>query len=158
MSSDMPELKLDRIDLLILDILRHDGRITNQALSERVNLTPRPCLERVRRLERSGVIKGYRAIIELEKQPLGLRLLVLVALSNPSGRASQKAFEALVMKTPQVVECHLISGTFEYSLKMRCRDLIHYRDITEAWLDDPGISIEKIVSHPELTCIKGPAF
>ena len=81
---------LDRIDEAIIDVLRHDGRITFEKLSNLVHLTPRPCLERVRKLERRGVIRGYGAIIDLQKLAPGLSLLVLVALSNQSGRAAQK--------------------------------------------------------------------
>ncbi|MCY1188620.1 Leucine-responsive regulatory protein [compost metagenome] len=85
---------LDRIDQAIIEVLRHEGRITYQKLSERVHLTPRPCLERVRKLEQLGVIRGYGAILDEKKLTPGLSLLVLVALSIQSGRAAQKAFEA----------------------------------------------------------------
>ena len=81
---------LDRIDEAILDVLRHNGRITYEKLSSLVHLTPRPCLERVRKLERRGVIRGYSAIIDVKAVSPGLSLLVLVALSNQSGRAAQK--------------------------------------------------------------------
>ena len=73
---------LDRIDQAIIEVLRHEGRITYQKLSERVHLTPRPCLERVRKLEQLGVIRGYGAILDEKKLAPGLSLLVLVALSN----------------------------------------------------------------------------
>ncbi len=81
---------LDRIDQAIIEVLRHDGRITYQKLSELVHLTPRPCLERVRKLEQLGVIRGYGAILDEKKLTPGLSLLVLVALSNQSGRAAQR--------------------------------------------------------------------
>ena len=145
---------LDRIDQAILEVLRHEGRITYQKLSERVHLTPRPCLERVRKLERMGVIRGYSAIIDQRKLTPGLSLLVLVALSNQSGRAAQKAFEAKVRGCPQVLECRLISGAFDYSLRMRCRDMEHYRVLTETWFNDPELHIDKLVSHPELAMVK----
>ena len=145
---------LDRIDQAILEVLRHEGRITYQKLSERVHLTPRPCLERVRKLERMGVIRGYSAIIDQRKLTPGLSLLVLVALSNQSGRAAQKAFEAKVRGYPQVLDCRLISGAFDYSLRMRCRDMEHYRVLTETWFNDPELHIDKLVSHPELAMVK----
>ncbi|AOE85519.1 Lrp/AsnC family transcriptional regulator [Pseudomonas sp. TCU-HL1] len=147
-------ISLDRIDQAIIEVLRHDGRITYQKLSERVHLTPRPCLERVRKLERMGVIRGYSAIIDQRKLTPGLSLLVLVALSNQSGRAAQKAFEAKVRGCPQVLECRLISGAFDYSLRMRCRDMEHYRVLTETWFNDPELHIDKLVSHPELAMVK----
>ncbi|WP_265532401.1 Lrp/AsnC family transcriptional regulator [Pseudomonas saponiphila] len=153
---DIRELSivLDRIDQAIIEVLRHEGRITYQKLSERVHLTPRPCLERVRKLEQLGVIRGYGAILDEKKLTPGLSLLVLVALSNQSGRAAQKAFEAKVRGCPQVLECRLISGAFDYSLRMRCRDMEHYRVLTEVWFDDPDLHIDKLVSHPELAMVK----
>ncbi|MCO6060109.1 Lrp/AsnC family transcriptional regulator [Pseudomonas sp. MOB-449] len=147
-------LILDRIDEAILDVLRHDGRITYEKLSSLVHLTPRPCLERVRKLEKRGVIRGYGAIIDVQMVSPGLSLLVLVALSNQSGRAAQKAFEACVMACPQVFECQLISGPFDYSLRMRCKDMEHYRVLTEAWLNNSELHIDKLVAHPELSVVK----
>jgi len=72
----------------------------------------------------------------------GLSLLVLVALSNQSGRSAQKAFEACMKACPQVFECQLISGPFDYSLRMRCRDMEHYRVLTETWLNNDELHID----------------
>ncbi|WP_433735226.1 Lrp/AsnC family transcriptional regulator [Pseudomonas monteilii] len=149
--------ELDRIDEAIINVLRHEGRITYEKLSTLVHLTPRPCLERVRKLERRGVIRGYGAIIDLQTVSPGLLLLVLVALSNQSGRAAQRAFEATVRACPQVHECQLISGHFDYSLRMRCRDMEHYRVLTETWMSDDELHIDKLVAHPELAAIKSTA-
>lgn len=148
---------LDRIDEAIIEVLRHDGRITYEKLSSLVHLTPRPCLERVRKLERRGVIRGYSAIIDVQKVSPGLSLLVLVALSNQSGRAAQKAFEACVNACPQVFDCQLISGHFDYSLRMRCRDMEHYRVLTETWMNNDELHIDKLVAHPELASVKSTA-
>ncbi|WP_085592874.1 Lrp/AsnC family transcriptional regulator [Pseudomonas sp. B14(2017)] len=145
---------LDRIDEAIIDILRHDGRITFEKLSSLVHLTPRPCLERVRKLERRGVIRGYGAIIDLQKVAPGVSLLVLVALSNQSGRAAQKAFEATLRNCPEVHECQLISGHFDYSLRLRCRDMEHYRLLSESWMNDDTLHIDKLVAHPVLAEVK----
>ena len=145
---------LDRIDEAIIEVLRHQGRITYEKLSSLVHLTPRPCLERVRKLERRGVIRGYGAIIDVQMVSPGLSLLVLVALSNQSGRSAQKAFEACVKACPQVFECQLISGPFDYSLRMRCRDMEHYRVLTETWLNNDELHIDKLVAHPELAVVK----
>ena len=139
---------LDRIDEAIIEVLRHDGRITFEKLSTLVHLTPRPCLERVRKLERRG------AIIDLQKLAPGLSLLVLVALSNQSGRAAQKAFEATMLACPDVYECQLISGHFDYSLRLRCRDMEHYRVLSESWMNNDALHIDKLVAHPELASIK----
>ncbi|KJZ56351.1 MULTISPECIES: Lrp/AsnC family transcriptional regulator [Pseudomonas] len=148
---------LDRIDEAIIEVLRHQGRITYEKLSSLVHLTPRPCLERVRKLERRGVIRGYGAIIDVQMVSPGLSLLVLVALSNQSGRSAQKAFEACVKACPQVFECQLISGPFDYSLRMRCRDMEHYRVLTETWLNNDELHIDKLVAHPELAVVKNTA-
>ena len=148
---------LDRIDEAIIEVLRHDGRITYEKLSSLVHLTPRPCLERVRKLERRGVIRGYSAIIDVQKVSPGLSLLVLVALSNQSGRAAQKAFEACVNACPQVLDCQLFSGHFDNSLRMRCRDMEHYRVLTETWMNNDELHIDKLVAHPELAVVKNTA-
>ena len=156
-TQDATPLPLDRIDEAIIDVLRHDGRITFEKLSTLVHLTPRPCLERVRKLERRGVIRGYAAIIDLQKITPGVSLLVLVALSNQSGRAAQKAFEATLRACPHVYECQLISGHFDYSLRLRCRDMEHYRLLSERWMNDDALHIDKLVAHPELAVIKSMA-
>jgi len=156
-TKDATQPPLDRIDHAIIDVLRVDGRITFEKLSTLVHLTPRPCLERVRKLERRGVIRGYGAILDLQKIAPGLSLLVLVALSNQSGRAAQKAFEATMQDCPQVYECQLISGHFDYSLRMRCRDMEHYRVLSETWMNDDALHIDKLVAHPELASVKSMA-
>ncbi|KHL74358.1 Leucine-responsive regulatory protein [compost metagenome] len=156
-TKDATSAPLDRIDQAIIDILRVDGRITFEKLSTLVHLTPRPCLERVRKLERRGVIRGYGAIIDPQKVAPGLSLLVLVALSNLSGRSAQKAFEATMLACPDVHECQLISGHFDYSLRVRCRDMEHYRVLSESWMNDGALHIDKLVAHPELASVKSIA-
>jgi Lrp/AsnC family leucine-responsive transcriptional regulator len=156
-TKDATSAPLDRIDQAIIDILRVDGRITFEKLSTLVHLTPRPCLERVRKLERPGVIRGYGAIIDPQKLAPGLSLLVLVALSNLRGRSAQKAFEATMLACPDVHECQLISGHFDYSLRVRCRDMEHYRVLSESWMNDDALHIDKLVAHPELASVKSIA-
>ena len=156
-TKDATSAPLDRIDQAIIDILRVDGRITFEKLSTLVHLTPRPCLERVRKLERRGVIRGYGAIIDPQKLAPGLSLLVLVALSNLRGRSAQKAFEATMLACPDVHECQLISGHFDYSLRVRCRDMEHYRVLSESWMNDGALHIDKLVAHPELASVKSIA-
>lgn len=156
-TKDATSPPLDRIDQAIIDILRVDGRITFEKLSTLVHLTPRPCLERVRKLERRGVIRGYGAIIDPQKLAPGLSLLVLVALSNLRGRSAQKAFEATMLACPDVHECQLISGHFDYSLRVRCRDMEHYRVLSESWMNDGALHIDKLVAHPQLASVKSIA-
>lgn len=151
-----PLALLDRTDLAILDVLRRQGRISNEKLSALVHLTPRPCSERVRKLERQGVIHGYGAYIDNRRVAPGMSLLVLVALSNQSGRAAQRAFEECVKSCNEVTACQLITGPFDYSLQMRCQDLEHYRVLTEKWLNRPELHIDKLVAHPALAEVKSP--
>ncbi|MEG0858432.1 MAG: Lrp/AsnC family transcriptional regulator [Pseudomonas sp.] len=145
---------LDRIDESILQVLRDDGRITYEKLSSLVHLTARPCLERVRRLEREGYIRGYSAIVDRQALDPGLSLLVLVALSNQSKRVAQKAFEGTVNRCAQVLDCRLITGMFDYSLRVNCTDMEHYRVLSESWLNNAELHIDKLVAHPELAAVK----
>jgi len=158
MTSNTMTHALDRIDRAIIDVLRREGRISYQKLSEHVHLTPRPCQERVRKLEQSGVIQGYSAIVDEQRVLPGLSLWVMVALSNQGNRASKRSFEACVRECSEVTECRLVSGAFDYCLRMRCRDMNHYLQVTEYWLNDSDLHIDKLVSHPELTCIKSAIY
>ena len=145
---------LDAIDLKILEILRKDGRITYQALSEKVHLTARPCQERVRKLEAAGVIKGYTARIETSATPRAVIVHAQIALASQSGRAAQHAFEAEVKKRPEVLDCWLVSGPFDYLVRLAFKDLEAYRALTSDWLAREAFRIEKIVGSPELQAVK----
>ena len=116
----------DRIDRKILRILQDDGRITVTELADRVGLSATPCGERVRRLERDGFITGYHA--RLNPQALGQSLLVFVEirLSAKSGRIFEE-FKREVLKLPNVLECHLVSGDFDYLIKARIPEMNAYR-------------------------------
>ncbi len=100
------------------------------------------------------MIRGYGAIIDQHKVAPGVSLLVLAALSNQSGRAAQKAFEATLHNCPEVHECQLISGHFDYSLRLHCRDMEHYRLLSERWMNDDTLHIDKLVAHPVLAEVK----
>jgi DNA-binding Lrp family transcriptional regulator len=108
----------------------------------------------VRKLERRGIIRGYGAVIDLQLVSPGLSLLVLAALSNQSGRSAQQAFESTIKKCPEVYDCQLISGHYDYSIRMRCRDMEHYRILTETWMNNSELHIDKLIAHPELSVIK----
>ncbi|MGH6610784.1 MAG: Lrp/AsnC family transcriptional regulator [Burkholderiaceae bacterium] len=149
----MATRELDRIDRKILEILQHDGRVTNQELSERVTLSARACLERVRRLERAGIISGYMALIEPRKLGGVLTVVVEVTLKDQT-QATHARFEQRVKASPEVIECFLVSGQCDYVLRLACRDLDHYRELTNAWTDDSTLRVEKISSKPELQTIK----
>lgn len=119
---------LDRIDRKILDHLQRDGRMSITELAQQVGLSTSPCAERVRRLERDGVITGYHA--RLSPEALGKTLLVFVEikLSSKSGDVFDKVRREL-LHLPEVLECHLVSGAFDYLVKARLRGMGEYRHL-----------------------------
>lgn len=122
----MADKKLDEIDIKILAALQGDGRLTNAALAQQVGLSATPCLERIKRLERDGFIEGYTA--RLNPALLGAALLVFVEVTIE--RTSEDVFgnfHASVLKLPEVLECHMVAGGFDYLLKVRVRDMAAYR-------------------------------
>jgi Lrp/AsnC family leucine-responsive transcriptional regulator len=135
-----PMKELDRIDRNILNELQKDGRISNVELSKRVGLSPTPCLERVRRLERQGYITGYTAI--LNPQFLDASLLVFVEITLNRGAADVfEQFNKAVQELEEIQECHLVSGDFDYLLKTRVSDMSAYRRLLgETLLRLPGVN------------------
>ncbi|KTE10763.1 AsnC family transcriptional regulator [Sphingopyxis sp. H115] len=119
-------IKIDAIGRKILQELSHDGRISNLELADRVGLSPSACLRRVQEFERSGVIKGYRAVIDPAKLGLTFIAYVTVGLSSHT-KKSQADFEAAVADAPEVRECHNITGTIEYLLRVETADLASYK-------------------------------
>lgn len=131
---------LDRTDRLILQCLQEDGRLSNVALARRVNLTPTPCLERVRRLERDGYIRGYTALLEPAMVDAGLLVFVEIDLLRTSPDAF-RSFRREAKKLPELLECHLVSGNFDYLLKARVKDMQDYRRLLgEKILALPGVA------------------
>ncbi len=124
----MRKLKLDSIDLRILKELQADGRLSFTDLAPKVGLTISPCLERVRRLERAGVIKGYGAVLDPRAVDAGLLVFIELSLTYSSPDIFAE-FKRAVRKLPQILECHLVSGDFEYLLKARLRDMNAYREL-----------------------------
>jgi len=122
-------MKLDRYDQQILEILQTDGRINNQDLADRIGLSPSPCLRRVRALEESGLIVGYRALLDAKK--LGLSLMAIVHISMDRHTPERFAnFEASVAVLPEVLECLLITGQdADYQIKVAVRDMDHYQSL-----------------------------
>ena len=120
-------MALDRFDQHILEVLQLDGRINNQDLADRIGLSPSPCLRRVRALEESGLITGYRA--QLDAKKLGLTLMALIHISMDKHTPERFAnFEAAVTVLPEVLECLLITGQdADYQLKVAVRDMDHYQ-------------------------------
>lgn len=122
----MPKIELDAFDRRILTALQTDGRLTNVELAERVNLSPSPCLRRVKRLEREGYIEAYRASLRRTRVGLGLTVFVGVKIdAHANDRA--EAFQDTVVAMPEVVACHLVSGEVDYLLEIVVPDLEHYQ-------------------------------
>lgn len=122
-------MEIDRYDRQILAILQQDGRISNQDLAERIGLSPSPCLRRVRALEESGLITGYRALLDAKK--LGLSLMALIGISMDQHTPERFAsLEAAIRDIPEVLECLLITGQqSDYQLKVVIRDMDAYQDL-----------------------------
>lgn len=117
---------IDQLSEHILRVLSRDGRISNIELAERVGLSPSACLRRVQELERRGIIRGYRAVIDPVQTGIGFIAYVTVGLSRHT-KAAQAEFERLMQAAPQVRECHNITGTVEYLLRVEARDLAAYK-------------------------------
>lgn len=118
--------KIDHINGNILRELSKDGRISNLDLADRVGLSPSACLRRVSALERSGIINGYRAVLNPEAMGAGFVTYVMVGL-NSHTKAAQHAFERSILQSPEVRECHNITGAVEYLLRVEAADLTAYK-------------------------------
>ncbi|TAH47699.1 MAG: Lrp/AsnC family transcriptional regulator [Betaproteobacteria bacterium] len=122
-------MQLDRYDRQILDVLQNDGRISNQDLADRIALSPSSCLRRLRALEESGLITGYRALLDARK--LGLSLMALIHISMDAHTPERFThFEAEIVQIPEVLECLLITGqAADYQLKVVVADMDAYQDL-----------------------------
>lgn len=150
-------LPLDRIDRAILHELQLDGRVSNVKLAERVNLSESACLRRVKRLEDAGVIEGY--IMLINQAAVGLPGNVFVEITlNRQQREDLDAFEARVLQVPEVLECYLMSGDYDYLLRVAAADpgdyeRIHHEQLTTL----PGVArvrssftLRKVTGRTEL--------
>jgi len=156
----MAAVELDAIDRRILAILQEDGRLSNQEIAERVNLSPSPCLRRIRRLEESGVIRGYVAL--LDAQQLGLHLLAFVNVrlekrGTPTGGGARgdaahahagsthaELFRAAVQTWPEVVACHAMTGEMDYLLRVQVADMAHFSHFVQ----------DVLLHHPSVVDVK----
>ena len=120
--------KLDKIDMKILHALSRDARITITDLSQEVGLSKTPCNTRLKKLEKEGFILGYRALLDPIKMGLDHIAFVEVKLSDTRAKALAEFNEA-VCKLPEVEQCHMIAGGFDYLLKIRTQDIKSYRHI-----------------------------
>lgn len=132
-------VKLDRTDRRILEVLQRNGRIANVELARQVALSPSPCLRRLQRLEETGVIDGYTAILNPERLGLTLRAFVNVSLDKREAQATD-AFKRAVQEWPEVSECYAMTGEMDYLLRVVVTDLQHFsRFVMEKVLRHPGV-------------------
>jgi len=133
------EIPIDRIDRRILSILQMDGRITTTDLAERVGLSATAVSERLKRLTRDGFVRGYGARLDPQKLGRGLLVFVEVMLDRTSPDVFD-AFAAAVARAPEVMECHMVAGGFDYLIKSRVRDMAAYRHfLADVILALPGV-------------------
>jgi Lrp/AsnC family leucine-responsive transcriptional regulator len=132
-SKEIRTLSLDRIDIAILESLQKDGRMPNAALAEKVGLSQSACSRRLDNLEKSGVIRGYHA--RLSSAALGHQMTAIVHISL-SGQFEKtlSEFEAAVKRCPNILSCHLMSGEYDYILRIAAKDLQDYERIHKEWL------------------------
>jgi Lrp/AsnC family leucine-responsive transcriptional regulator len=155
----MANIEMDAIDRRILAILQADGRLSNQEIAERVNLSPSPCLRRIRRLEESGIIRGYVALLDAQRLGLDLLAYVNVRLEKRSvpttsprsdgtpvrvGTTHAELFRAAVQSWPEVVACHAMTGDMDYLLRVQVEDMAHFSRFVQ----------DRLLHHPSVIDVK----
>ncbi len=138
-------VKLDRIDIAILAQLQLNGKLTNVNLADAVGLSPSPCLQRVKRLEKAGYITGYKAQINLAKLAEHITVFTEITLKDHR-REDFIKFEHEIRRYDAVQECHLVSGGYDYLVKFVARSVLHYQEIVEGILER-NIGVEKYFSY-----------
>lgn len=148
-------LSLDRIDIRILDLLQKDGRISNTKLAEEVNLSPTAVLARVQKLTAEGYILGYEA--KLNPVLLGANFVVFVEiLLDKTTPNALDEFSEAVVQYPEIMACHMISGGFDFLVKIRCANMDEFRRISGSVLWQlPGVKETR--SYPVMEVIKDSA-
>jgi Lrp/AsnC family leucine-responsive transcriptional regulator len=121
---------LDKFDIAILRCLQEDARATNVEIAEKVHLSPSPCLRRIRNLEKSGILRGYRADIDRKEVGLGLTVFVEFKVGHHS-RENSEAQQKALLSIPEIVSCFLISGTADFLAEVVVEDLSAYERLVE---------------------------
>lgn len=143
---------LDQKDRDILRVIQAKGRIPIVDLAEEVNLTKSPCLQRLRRLERQGYIIGYRAVLDPHKIEQGYLVYVQIKLDN-TGRKALESFNKAVLRVPEILACHMLSGGYDYLLKIRCANMKAFRELLgDAIADLPHVN--QTMSFPVMEEVK----
>lgn len=133
------DYKLDVADRRILKVLQQDGRITNQDLAASCNMSASSCFERVRRLRERGVIMGYTALIDPRFVERELLIFIEILLDRTTSDIFEQ-FAERIRRTPEVLECHMVAGGFDYLVKVRLKDMAAYRAfLAETLITMPGV-------------------
>jgi DNA-binding Lrp family transcriptional regulator len=142
---------LDRVDINILSALQRNGRSTVQKLAERVGLSPRACLERIRRLEAARIITGYQAIVDIVALSRPINVFAEIILDR---QARQAGFERRLARIDNVVECWEVGGAIDYIARFVCPDLALYEELTAGLIEDHSLGVARIISHVALRPIR----
>jgi Lrp/AsnC family transcriptional regulator, regulator of ectoine-degradation genes len=137
--------KLDETDLRILKRLQVDARVSNVKLAEAVHLSPSACLERLRALERRGVIARYIADLDLEALDGAIMLFVEVVLKNHR-ESDFEGFLSAIGRRPEVLECFRIGGRIDYLMRIVCHDIAHYNELSD-YMSRGDLGVEKFHGH-----------
>ena len=149
-------MQIDHVDRRILDVLQKDGRITNLELADRVGLSPTATSDRLRRLLKEGYVTGFSARLDPQKLGFGLLVFVEVLLDKTTPDVFTKFAEA-VSRAPEVLECHMVAGGFDYLLKTRLADMTTYRRfLGEVLLSFPGVRETRTYAAMEEVKNDGP--
>lgn len=136
----MSAIKLDRMDVRILEILQKEGRITTVELADRIGLSPTPCTRRLHRLESEGVIAGYCAVLNRKYVGFGVTAIVHINIDK-HGFENTESFRKAIEEIPEIVSCHALAGSFDFILEVVAEDLEHYSNTMLHKLGDlPGVS------------------
>lgn len=151
---------LDRIDRQLLHELQRDGRMPVAELARRVNRSPTPCIERLKRLEQEGFIRGYAAQLDAKRLGFGVTAFIEVSVDRTTPDLLQR-FHADIGNLPDVVECHMVAGAFDYLLKIRAANLEGFRRfLGDELFVVPGLNhththivLETVSAHPEISLL-----
>ena len=145
-------LRLDRLDIKILATLQASGRISNLDLADKVGLSATPCMQRVKRMEAAGYIAGYGALIEIDKLAANLVVFTEITLRNHR-RDDFLKFERGIQEVPQVLNCFLVTGGYDYLAQFIARDIQDYQTAVEDLLDR-DLGVDKYFSYVTIKQVK----
>jgi Lrp/AsnC family transcriptional regulator of ectoine degradation len=154
-TGSVPAVPIDRIDLKILSVLQQDARITKRDLADKVGLSASACIERMNRLEKAHVIRGYHAELELPRLVATMTVFAEIVLKRHHADDFQQ-FESTMRRLPEVVECCALGGGIDYLVKFVTRDIVHYQELIEQLLDS-AVGIDRYFTYVVTKQIKRAA-